>query len=229
MDWKKYINQYPNIIADFKNYIIGVDNGSVIVENGNLYILIGRKMISISFVEFVDYFESKGYKFIKKRIDTDDSYSLTVKLKGDLVDTILSKTLEEVYASAIHFISKEVDHTLIKFGNTHRKNKAIYIKAVCNVYDVNFEDLVSKMRERILVEPRQVLGVLLYVGGGYSLNAAGEIIGRDHSTILYYKKTVKNLYSTDSGYRETMWQVFNRIELHFPGITNFILKNLELN
>jgi len=81
------------------------------------------------------------------------------------------------------------------------KLEELIISVVCQAYGVTFEQINVRSRKRELVEPRQVIMTLVNVLAGYTIEASGEIVGRDHATVLSSKKSVISLLETDKEFR----------------------------
>lgn len=81
-------------------------------------------------------------------------------------------------------------------------------KVVCKYYDISPNEVLSKKRKRELVEARQII---MYLAKRYtkkSMESIGkELGGRDHSTVLYAIKTVKNLMETDKRFRADVEEI----------------------
>lgn len=83
------------------------------------------------------------------------------------------------------------------------------------------KDLISRSRKAELVMMRTCLSVWLHTYTGLSIEAIGEVIGRDHSTVVHYKNVVHPMYKRTSGlYRMT----YSR--LHEAGIK--IIRQTEI-
>lgn len=76
---------------------------------------------------------------------------------------------------------------------------------VCEYYSLPVDALNSKSRERRIVEPRQIVMYLARTHTNIALSTIGSAIGnRDHTTVLYACKNVKNQMDTDKGFLETI-------------------------
>lgn len=84
---------------------------------------------------------------------------------------------------------------------------------VCEICQVEKEDVKSSVRKREVVQARQLGMYLLWLFTNYSLQEIGRIFGgKDHATVLHSKKTVTNLSETNLGFnswRETAIKVMN--------------------
>lgn len=78
-------------------------------------------------------------------------------------------------------------HGIISQHSTPRKSKVdVLSEIICNQYGVKREELLSAVRQREIVRPRQVLMYLLKHEVGMTYPMIGrEIGGRDHSTVMH--------------------------------------------
>ena len=81
------------------------------------------------------------------------------------------------------------------------------IKDVCEVYGVEMEELFSKNRHRILVEPRQVLFYILHKKLNIPCQKVGKMFGKNHATILYGANQIKNWMEFDKNLRSRVNQI----------------------
>lgn len=86
---------------------------------------------------------------------------------------------------------------------------------------IPFNQMKSRSRKAELVMMRTCLSVWLYTYTGLSVHAIGEVIGRDHSTVVHYKLHTHPDFKKNSGlYRMT----YSR--LHEAGIK--IIRQTEI-
>jgi len=80
------------------------------------------------------------------------------------------------------------------------------IHYICDYYNVVYEDVKSKKRDRELVVPRQMIAYILHKIIGISSSRTGKYINRDHSTVLYscneIKKFLEYEYETKKSYSD---------------------------
>ena len=74
---------------------------------------------------------------------------------------------------------------------------------VCENFGIPVDCLSQKIRVREILIPRQVY-VTLCVENGYSNSESGRSAVIDHATVLHARKSVSNLYDTDSDFRTKM-------------------------
>jgi hypothetical protein len=61
-------------------------------------------------------------------------------------------------------------------------------------------DVFSKIRKREIVEGRFIYSKLLYEAG-YTFKSIGRALGKDHSTVIYYRQQFEDLYITEKEFR----------------------------
>lgn len=74
------------------------------------------------------------------------------------------------------------------------------IKAVCDCYNITDDELLSKIKERHLVDARKTASYLIRFRLGYTLGKVGIAMKRDHSTIAHYMTSHRELMKNDSNY-----------------------------
>lgn len=66
------------------------------------------------------------------------------------------------------------------------------VDAVCSVFHVTREALFSDSRERIISEPRKIAAYLIHSKSFLTYQQIASMFNRkDHTTVLYYIRTVK--------------------------------------
>jgi len=79
------------------------------------------------------------------------------------------------------------------------------VKFVCYRYKTTMERMSAKSRKREDVEGRQVAQYLLATYTQMSLKAIGQKFGgRDHSTVIHSRDTVRDIAATNRAYREKL-------------------------
>jgi chromosomal replication initiation ATPase DnaA len=92
------------------------------------------------------------------------------------------------------------NQTILRQVNKLSLSESI-ISAVCDVYHCKIDDLRCKCHKRDFVEPRQIIMALSHIVCGWSLYKSGAYFLKNHATVVYSIKAVKNLYQTDHDYR----------------------------
>ena len=94
-------------------------------------------------------------------------------------------------------IKEEADLIMPKL---ERYSLSSLIKGVCEQFDIDREELLSRRRQSSLVKPRHIMYYLGYKHTGYSLPKLGSMLDRDHTSILYAKdKIAKQILDPNSG------------------------------
>lgn len=73
-----------------------------------------------------------------------------------------------------------------------------FIRAFCDTLNIGYNEIIQKNKGKTYISDRRmILGYLLNVRVGLSLEFSGKLISRDHSSISHYKKAIPNLLDTD--------------------------------
>jgi len=59
---------------------------------------------------------------------------------------------------------------------------------VADIYGITVSDILSRRRLRRFADARAVICYLLCFTQGYSTTEAGRVLGRDHSSVVYFNK-----------------------------------------
>jgi chromosomal replication initiator protein len=117
---------------------------------------------------------------------------------------ILEGVLNRIFALS-SLLNKDIDKKMINEimdGEYYRKKVIINMEeittSVCEYFKVDREDLISKSRLKNILMPRQIAMFLSRELTNSSLHSiAVKFGGKDHTTVLYSHKKIKNLYSSD--------------------------------
>ncbi len=102
-------------------------------------------------------------------------------------------------------------------GNFVQQRKPVYTcdmiqKIVAEYFNLRVEDLQSKSRRREIVQARQISMYLSKKFTDSSLDQIGSRIGkRNHATVIYALKTVKNLMDVDKRFRQVVQELENTL------------------
>ncbi len=133
------------------------------------------------------------------------------ELEGVLISLIAQSSLnrreinidlaKEVIQNFVSEISKEVTVEFIQ-------------KMVAEYYDLKVENLKGKTRKRSIVIARQLSMYLAKNMTNKSLKVIGDNFGgRDHSTVIYSCKAVKDLLDTDILFKDTVETIEKKIKM----------------
>lgn len=76
------------------------------------------------------------------------------------------------------------------------------IESVAKTFDVTAEQVRSPTHERDVVDARKVCAYLLNQKRNLTTTKTGELLKRDHSTIIYLVKQAKALIEVDKDFKE---------------------------
>lgn len=92
------------------------------------------------------------------------------------------------------------------------------MQIVCDVHKVSIADLILYSRKREFVEARFQFAATLLIQFHYTYMKVGELLNKDHSTIIHSIRQHCDFYDTIASYKTRYNQVLNRIEQANPGI-----------
>lgn len=116
-------------------------------------------------------------------------------------DAIDLKLAKEVLKNFVTEINKEVTPEVIQ-------------RTVAEYYNLEVENLASATRRRQVVLARQISMFLVKEYTDQSLKSIGRMFGgRDHSTVLYSIKTVKDLMETNDEIRKSLGELERKIRI----------------
>ena len=76
---------------------------------------------------------------------------------------------------------------------------------------VNVNDVMKKVRKSELVKARHMYSAILRKYYGFSYPKIGEIMDKDHTTIIHSVDTFRNRYINEEDYRDLTNKIYNRI------------------
>ncbi len=137
------------------------------------------------------------------------------ELEGVLISLIAQATLNRRHIDIN--LAKQVIQNFVKKIN--REVTVDSIKdLVANHFDVPVEKLQSQTRKRSVVIARQLSMYLAKNLTNKSLKSIGENFGgRDHSTVIYSCKAVRDLMDTDLLFKDTVTELEKKVQLSLNG------------
>jgi len=91
----------------------------------------------------------------------------------------------------------------------------VIVRAVSNDCNIPIPDMLLKSRKRELVQARQIAMTIASILTSAALSRVGsEIGGKDHATVLHARKTIFNLYDTDSKIRILIKKIIKNVCMH---------------
>lgn len=149
----------------------------------------------------------------------DQVFNFIVKHAKDNVRD-LEGALTSLMANAIYCneeISMELAEKVLSqtVGVEERKiNVPEILAAVSRYYNIEESDIVSRKRKRDIVQARQVVMYLAKELTDASLAAIGaEMGGRDHSTVIYADRAIRDLLDTDTKFQAELKEIRELLEV----------------
>lgn len=96
-------------------------------------------------------------------------------------------------------------------GNQVKASPNDVISAICKYYTVKKGDLLGKSRAQVVALPRQILMYFLRTELNLPLQEVGNIIGRDHTTVMHAVDKVSLLASSDVNIRQDILGIKNKL------------------
>ena len=107
------------------------------------------------------------------------------------------------------------DRRLMKASFKHLKykiSKEEILEMVAEECGVTSSQIVSRIREREIVNGRFMYCAILNMSFGYTLERIGKIMdGRDHTTILHAIGTFKDRYRNEDTFRTTVDRIYEKL------------------
>ena len=120
------------------------------------------------------------------------------------IDSIQS-LYHDILLSEVEIMREKIRSEL--YGDGARFAVIDIIRTVCYEFDTKIDELKIKSRKRELVMTRQIIAWMIkskIVKNSMSLASIGEVIGRDHATVLHACRTVNNLIETERDFKDQM-------------------------
>ena len=137
------------------------------------------------------------------------------ELEGVLISLIAQATLNRRMIDIS--LAKQVIQNFVKKINREVTVESIK-DLVANHFDVPVEKLQSQTRKRSIVIARQLSMYLAKNLTNKSLKSIGENFGgRDHSTVIYSCKAVRDLMDTDLLFKDTVTELEKKVQLSLNG------------
>lgn len=97
------------------------------------------------------------------------------------------------------------------------------MKTVCDVHKISIADFILYSRKREFVEARFQFAAVLLIQFHYTYMKVGELLNKDHSTIIHSIRQHCDFYDTMNNYKTRYNTVLNELELANPGIMTTVL------
>ena len=89
----------------------------------------------------------------------------------------------------------------------------LIFQAVEEETGVTLDMIRSDNRKRQLVTARQIAATLIYTLTGCNLEQVGAMINRDHSSLVYARKTLLGHIDTEDATVELVWRIVERLNI----------------
>ena len=134
-------------------------------------------------------------------------------LEGMLNKVIFASMLHECPIT-IELAKEAISESVSTGGEKEALTSDSIIEAVCNFYKIQRSDLISKKKNKEIVEPRQICAYLMTELLSIPLVTIGQSLGgRDHTTVIHARDKIAELMKENS-----------RISTEVKDLKNLILK-----
>ena len=134
-------------------------------------------------------------------------------LEGMLNKVIFASMLHECPIT-IDLAKEAINESVSTGGEKEALTSDSIIEAVCNFYKIQRSDLISKKKNKDIVEPRQICAYLMTELLSSPLVTIGQALGgRDHTTVIHARDKIAELMKENS-----------RISTEVKDLKNLILK-----
>ena len=142
--------------------------------------------------------------------ETVDALSIRVKpnMGTESIRSMYRDILTELLSEFRYNIRAEL------YGGVNHKGIDDLIKDVCLEYEVSYDKMVSRSRRSNIVIARHVCMWLIrnkIVKNELSLNDIGELLLRDHTSVIHGVKSIDNYIFSDSHFRHRLMIQCNRL------------------
>lgn len=143
-------------------------------------------------------------------METVDALSIRVtpNMGSNSIRSIYKDILTELLSEFRYNIRAEL------YGGVNHKGIDDIIKDVCLEYEVSYDKMVSRSRRSNIVQARHVCMWLIrnkIVNNKLSLNDIGELLLRDHTSVMHGVKSIDNYIFSDSNFRHRLMIQCNRL------------------
>ena len=113
---------------------------------------------------------------------------------------------------------------IITMNKIYDETKSInkLFRIVTNVFGISKQEMTSKTRKRAYVEAKTMFAVIARQKLLLSTVEIGELIKRDHSSVIHYSSVHKDLYKVDKTYRR-MFNLVSNVFTDQPFMADKIL------
>ena len=87
------------------------------------------------------------------------------------------------------------------------------LECIANLYDITSADILGKCRKAHISEARMIF-IYLMRHLGYSTTYLGELLNRDHTSMIYNTKTFDNRYKYDVMFRKKVDNMLEIVDLY---------------
>ena len=165
---------------------------------------------------------------LQKKIDLKQNEGANITIDDEVISYMAEninsniRTLEGALTKVIALAkiqrmpaTKELAEYALRDVVTPNQKKSItpgfIIDVVAEHYHITSSDILSLKKDKAIALPRQIAMYLTSEFTGYNISRIGEAFNKDHSTVIYNVKKIKELRKTDHELDETIKVLINKI------------------
>lgn len=172
------------------------------------------------FARAEDYYASYGYEVINPLTINPDNPSWHQAMRRDIAALMQCSTIVmlpgwKLSAGAIleHHIATKLGFEIVYHDNRKEVINDI-LSAIYSITGICYEQLRSASRKRDYVDARRIYAKAAKELTNYTYTELGNIINRDHSTIIYLIKSCNDLLLTDNRFSEVYNSTINYLNFY---------------
>jgi len=90
-------------------------------------------------------------------------------------------------------------------------SKEEILEIISEECDVSLSEIISRCRKKEVVNARFIFCAVMKKHFTYSLTRIGNIVGRDHTTVIHALTEFKNRYKNEDYFKSTVNKIYNKI------------------
>lgn len=90
-------------------------------------------------------------------------------------------------------------------------SKEEILQIISQECDVSLSEIISRCRKKEVVNARFIFCAVMKKHFTYSLTRIGDIVGRDHTTVIHALTEFKNRYKNEDYFKSMVNKIYNKI------------------
>lgn len=93
-------------------------------------------------------------------------------------------------------------------------SKEEILQIISEECDVSLPEIISRCRKKEVVNARFIFCTVMKKHFKYSLTRIGNIVGRDHTTVIHAIREFNNRYENEDYFKSTVNKIYNKIGIY---------------